>query len=317
MQQAATRRNARAADARPALAARQTERSPERKPADDPGRRCSSPSQPGTDPSPTPISPVGGRPPDLAAQPRGSGHRFEIADGAAEIMRSRGVEEDQVEPAVDHRARPPGRGATVRRDRDARSRTGSRWCRGTCAAAATVVRKSTAPPRTRYRLSSIAVISGAVMSDRNLGTCRSSRLALANEIFAARQPGDEADPVEQRAVERPVLDPADIVEEEQLARAGSTAAAESTTIEPSPTSPAADPDQRIIAASEAFAAPPSDEQPDRASAAAATSSLELRIIGFELRLADHLADEGRVGGIGLHRKVARQGGPPFRLSARP
>ena len=33
------------------------------------------------------------------------------------------------------------------------------------------VRKSTAPPRTRYRLSIIAAISGGVMFERNMGTC--------------------------------------------------------------------------------------------------------------------------------------------------
>ena len=112
----------------------------------------------------------------LAPQLGRGDDRFEIGQERPVIMRPGRIELDQIELAVDHRLRPPGPCATIRRCRDARNRAGSRWCRGTAAAASEMVRNSIAPPRTRYRLSSIAAISGGVMSERNLGTCWSARL---------------------------------------------------------------------------------------------------------------------------------------------
>ena len=95
------------------------------------------------------------------ATPAGrSDDRFEIGQRRTEIVRPRGIEQDQVELAVDDRADRAAPCATARRCRDAHNRTGSRWCRGTAAAAARWCVKSTAPPRTRNRLSSIAAISG-------------------------------------------------------------------------------------------------------------------------------------------------------------
>ena len=101
-------------------------------------------------------------------------------------MRSRGIEQDQVELAVDHRAdraAPAPQLVVVEMlvieleavGAEERPRLQRQ------------VRKSTAPPRTRYRLSSIAAISGGVMSERNFGTCWSALLALADQVLAALQ----------------------------------------------------------------------------------------------------------------------------------
>ena len=100
-----------------------------------PGRRRPLAFAPGTDPSPTPISPVGVS--DVRSGCARSGHRFEIRQSARVIMRARGIEEDQVEPAVDHRADRPALRHSSSPSRCSKSNWKPLDSRGTAAAAAT------------------------------------------------------------------------------------------------------------------------------------------------------------------------------------
>ena len=132
------------------------------------------------------------------------------------IMRARGIEEDQVELAVDHRADRRGPCATARRRRDARNRAGSRWRRGTAAAAATASGNRPPAPHPVQALEHRRDFRrGHVRAE--LRHLLVGALALADQVAAALQAGDEADPVEIRPVERPVLDLADVVEQDRTA----------------------------------------------------------------------------------------------------
>ena len=84
-------------------------------------------------------------------------------------MRARGIEEDQVEAPVDHGADRPALAPQFVAIEMLEVELEARIARGTASAAGQVL-NSIAPPRTRKAVSSMAAISGAVMSERNFGT---------------------------------------------------------------------------------------------------------------------------------------------------